>query len=389
MTQTVKRETKSSSIVKIVAILSAIVAGLSFLSFLLNPEGILSRGLSFFFFILAVIAGGTIIALVSAAIWMKQAKGNSGFKKYIIVVFIISIISVSGVVISQVRQRAQYQTIDVEGIERQYRMYIPRSYDGVEAVPLLLALHGGMGSAQQFEKQTGFNEIAERNGFIVVYPDGLGVFKYSLHVWNSGYIRAGIVQNTDDILFLYTLIKHLQTTYRIDLSRIYMTGHSNGGMMTYRMGGEHAEIFAAIAPVSAAIGGYASPESPYYQIPTPTQPLSVVHVHGRLDKNVLYDGGETQEGINKGRRDVSVNESIAFWVTQNNCSKTPIVEQSVNAKVILTKYVNGTDRSEVNLVTILNQNHYWDNMNRDVASERFYGQSLAEMIWTLLKQYSK
>ena len=389
MTQTVKRETKSSSIVKIVAILSAIVAGLSFLSFLLNPEGILSRGLPFFFFILAVIAGGTITALVSAAIWIKPAKGNSGFKKYIIVVFMISLISVSGVVISQVRQRAQYQTIDVEGIERQYRMYIPRSYDGVEAVPLLLALHGGMGSAQQFEKQTGFNEIAERDGFIVVYPDGLGVFKYSLHVWNSGYIRAGIVQNTDDILFLYTLIKHLQTTYRIDLSRIYMTGHSNGGMMTYRMGGEHAEIFAAIAPVSAAIGGYASPESPYYQIPTPTQPLSVVHVHGRFDKNVLYDGGETQEGINKGRRDVSVNESIAFWVTQNNCSKTPIVEQSVNAKVILTKYVNGTNRSEVNLVTILNQNHYWDNMNRDVASEQFYGQSVAEMIWTLLKQYSK
>jgi len=295
---------------------------------------------------------------------------------------------VSGVVISQVRQRAQYQTIDVEGIERQYRMYIPRSYDGVEAVPLLLALHGGMGSAQQFEKQTGFNEIAERDGFIVVYPDGLGVFKYSFHVWNSGYIRAGIGQNADDVLFLYTLIKHLQTTYRIDPSRIYMTGHSNGGMMTYRMGGEHAEIFAAIAPVSAAIGGYATSESPHYQIPTPTQPLSVVHVHGRLDKNVLYDGGETQEGINKGRRDVSVNESIAFWVTQNNCSKTPIVEQSVNAKVILTKYVNGTNRSEVNLVTILNQNHYWDNMNRDLASEQFYGQSLAEMIWTLLKQYS-
>ena len=389
MTQTVKRKTKSYNIVKIVAILSAIIAGLSFLSFLLNPEGILSRGLPFFFFILAVIASGTIIALVSAAIWIKQAKGKSGLKKYIIVVFIISLISVSGVVISQVRQRAQYQTINVEGIERQYRMYIPRSYDGVEAVPLLLALHGGMGSAQQFEKQTGFNEIAERDGFIVVYPDGLGVFKYSLHVWNSGYIRAGIGQNTDDVLFLYTLIKHLQTTYRIDLSRIYMTGHSNGGMMTYRMGGEHAEIFAAIAPVSAAIGGYASPESPYYQIPIPTQPLSVVHVHGRFDKNVLYDGGETQEGINKGRRDISVNESIAFWVTQNNCSKTPILEQSVNAKVILTKYVNGTNRSEVNLVTILNQNHYWDNMNRDVASERFYGQSLAEMIWTLLKQYSK
>jgi len=389
MTQTVKRETKSSSIVKIVAILSAIVAGLSFLSFLMNPEGILSRGLSFFFFILAVIAGGTIIALVSAAIWIKQAKGKSGFKKYIIVVFIISLISVSGVVISQVRQRAQYQTINVEGIERQYRVYIPRSYDDVEAVPLLLALHGGMGSAQQFEKQTGFNEIAERDGFIVVYPDGLGVFKYSFHVWNSGYIRAGIGQNADDVLFLYTLIKHLQTTYRIDPSHIYITGHSNGGMMMYRMGGEHAEIFAAIAPVSAAIGGYASPESPYYQIPIPTQPLSVVHVHGRFDKNVLYDGGETQEGINKGRRDVSVNESIAFWVTQNNCSKTPILEQSVNAKVILTKYVNGTDRSEVNLVTILNQNHYWDNMNRDVASERFYGQSLAEMIWTLLKQYSK
>jgi poly(3-hydroxybutyrate) depolymerase len=114
-----------------------------------------------------------------------------------------------------------------------------------------------------------------------------------------------------------------------------------------------------------------------------------VHVHGRVDRNVLYDGGETQEGINKGRRDTSVNESITFWITQNNCSKTPVLEQSVNDKVILTKYINGNNRSEVNLVTIMNQNHYWYNMNRDVASERFYGQSLAEMIWTLLKQYSK
>lgn len=329
-----------------------------------------------------------ILFLVELRKWL-YIKNDARGKKQFIGIIIGMIITLAGVEsFIYIDKIKGYQSIDVNGVKRQYRIYIPSSYSSEEEMPLLIALHGGMGDAYQIQNDYGFDPVAEKYGFIVVYPDGLGFLKYSLHAWNSGYIKAALERGTDDVLFLTTLIQSLQETYSINSSRIYMTGHSNGGMMTYRMAGEHPELFAAVAPVAASIGGKIDSSSTEYIIPTPSVPISVVHIHGKKDKNVLFEGGQTQMGIDAGRIDKSVNESLTFFINANGCSTIPTSENSTNDKITLTRFSGGSLGTEVALVTIMDAAHFWDDMSRFVADESFKdAKSLAELIWLLVKDY--
>jgi polyhydroxybutyrate depolymerase len=273
----------------------------------------------------------------------------------------------------------RYHTIQVNGIERQYQIYIPESYSPNQPVPLLLGLHGALGNADQFRRSSDFNHVAEKYGFIVVYPDGLGTTKYNYHYWNSGHISGRVTE--DDVAFLYTLIAELKTQYAIDSQRIYMVGHSNGAMMTYRMAGEHPELFAAVASVSGTIGTHSDKETVEYINPVPKTPINIVHIHGTKDEMVLYEGG-----VAKGRDFYSVNETISFWLTANNCSSTPTVVYSSNSEIKLSRYSSPINNATVTQVDLIDRTHAWSNMNKAVKAEEFKGTGLAEMIWSLLQE---
>jgi len=371
-----------------VTILAGILTILSALPFL-NLVRLMERGPNTVFFLLFCIIGFGIITIISVYFWIRQWKSKSAANKYFIAVCLIGMFGLGYMIVQNRQTRAEYHYITIDGIKRQYRVYLPTNYESGQQVPLLLALHGGSGSAKQFESYSGFNAVAEKYGFIVVYPDGIGTFEFTIHVWNSGYLESKF-EDVNDVLFLTKLIAQLKSDYSINSSLVYMTGHSNGAMMTYRMAGEHAELFAAVAPVSGSIGGKATPDSPYYQIPTPSQAISIVAVHGRQDVNVLYNGGYTESGFQVGERyDDSVNTSIQFWVDQDQCNKIPSSLNSTNNKITLDRYSNGANNTEVVLVTLNEENHFWENMNNAVSAEQFYGNSLAEMIWNLLSNYKK
>ncbi len=358
--------------------------------YLLNPTGALEQGPRYVISLWVGVAVGAAAAVVLGFFWVKSTKGWRLAKRYLLVFVVLALIGFPAYLYSSYLDHQQYRKIMVNGVERQYLIYVPTTYSSEHPVPLLLALHGGSGNAKQFEDETGFNQIAQREGFIVVYPDGLGSFKYSLHVWNSGYIKVASNMGTDDVGFLAALIANLEETYSIDTSRVYLTGHSNGGMITDRMAAEHPELFAAIAPVSSSIGGKATPNSPTYTIPTPSQPVTVIRVHGLQDQNVLYSGGYSQSGFQIGERyDDSENQSMTFWINIDKCQPTPIGTNSTNGLVTMERFVGGQDSTEVVLVTVNNENHFWGNLNKAVQSEQFNGGSLAEMIWNLLKGYSK
>jgi polyhydroxybutyrate depolymerase len=331
-----------------------------------------------------------LITLISAYFWLRQRKGKSAAHKYAYSIFFIFIFGIGYMVVDSRRTRAEYEHIIIGGLDRQYRIFLPSSYIAGKQVPLVLALHGGSGSAKQFESSSGYDAVAEKYGFIVVYPDGVGTFEFAIHVWNSGHLQNQYSENVNDVLFLTNLIAEIKADYSINSSRVYMTGHSNGAMMTFRMAGEHPEIFAAVAPVSGTIGGKATPESDDYIIPTPNYPLSIVQVHGRQDLNVMYTGGLTESGYQLGiRSDLSVNESVQFWVNNDQCNKIPTTLNSTKNKITLDRYSGGKNNTEVVLVTLNEENHFWENMNEAVKAEQFYGESLAEMIWTLLSQYTR
>ncbi|MDG6229485.1 MAG: PHB depolymerase family esterase, partial [Candidatus Thermoplasmatota archaeon] len=151
------------------------------------------------------------------------------------------------------------ESIMVDGLERSYSIHIPEGYDGSKPLPLVLVFHGGGGNANNILQTTGFNQKADEEGFLVVYPQGSGRLQNSLLTWNTGFCCGYAVENTiDDVAFIRQLIDHLQRHYPIDTKMIYATGISNGGMMTYLVGAELSDIFAAIAPVAASIGGQAT-----------------------------------------------------------------------------------------------------------------------------------
>lgn len=177
---------------------------------------------------------------------------------------------------------AQTDTITVGALERTYTLRLPSTYDGSTALPLVIAMHGGFGSGTQLENQSQLSVKAEQEGFIVVYPDGLGG-ALNIRTWNAGGCCGYAMNNDiDDVGFIDALLDTLIDAYSIDTLRIYATGMSNGGFMSYRLACELSERIAAIAPVSASMT---------IAVCEPARPVPVIGIHSYLDTSVPYLGG--------------------------------------------------------------------------------------------------
>jgi polyhydroxybutyrate depolymerase len=175
-----------------------------------------------------------------------------------------------------------HETLAVGGRQRTYRFYVPaRLPDG--PVPLLVGLHGGTGWGDQFAAATGVEGWAEANGFIVVHPDGVPVGRTRGGVWNGG-VCCGVAarEGVDDVAFIAALLDRLAQEHDIDESRIFAFGHSNGGIMSYRLACELGDRIAAVGVVAGTLGVDAC---------DPAQPVSVLHIHGTADENLPITGG--------------------------------------------------------------------------------------------------
>ncbi len=136
--------------------------------------------------------------------------------------------------------------------ERTYLLHLPLAFDGKRSLPLVVVLHGGGGNAPGAVDMTGFSEKADKEGFVVVYPNGSGRLKNRLLTWNSGNCCGyALDSSADNVGFIRVLIDELEKTRAIDPKRVYATGMSNGGMMTYRLACELSDKIAAAAPVAA------------------------------------------------------------------------------------------------------------------------------------------
>jgi polyhydroxybutyrate depolymerase len=239
-------------------------------------------------------------------------------------------------------------TLIHDGIERTYILHIPSSYDESKPVPLVVALHGGGGNAEHQRRVSGFNQLADEQGFIVVYPNGTGRFNNILLTWNGGTCCEYAVENqTDDTGFIRALIAELESKFNIDPKRIYATGMSNGAIMSYRLACEAADLFAAIAPVSGTQN---------LDTCQPSEPVSVIHFHGTADEQLPYDGGvgaKSTTGVNY----VSVSDTLAFWILRDNCPSRAGIEQ--NGDVTHLTYSPCDASTSVELYKIEGGGHAW------------------------------
>ena len=242
----------------------------------------------------------------------------------------------------------QTNTIDVAGRTREYILHVPADYGGKAQLPLVIVLHGATQGAASAERMSGMSALADKEGFIAVYPNGTG----KLPTWNAGNCCGYAESNkVDDIGFLRGLIGMLEKEYRIDPKRIYVTGISNGAMMSYRAACEMSDVVAAVAPVEGA-----------QNVPCkPSAPVSVIVFHGTADRLVPYDGGSTPYQVGPHRTDTSVAETVAFWVKQDGCSATPKRDELAGAHV--ATYSGCEKGSGVALYTIPGGHHMWPGLS--------------------------
>ena len=149
-------------------------------------------------------------------------------------------------------------TLTVNGLERTYEVYVPASATSNDRLSIVIGLHGGGGSAAQFAKSSKFRELADREGFIAVFPDGvLGTpltREIKLRTWNAGNCCGPAARDkVDDVAFLAQLASETAKRFDVPLSRVGFVGHSNGAMMTWRMACERPDVLGAAVIVAGSL----------------------------------------------------------------------------------------------------------------------------------------
>jgi polyhydroxybutyrate depolymerase len=281
--------------------------------------------------------------------------------------------------------------IRAAGFRRTYLLHVPEGYDGTTVLPLVVVIHGAFSGAKEIEARTGFSRLADREGFIAVYPNGIGLFGLLRH-WNSGHCCAKARKDgIDDVGFIETVIDEVAAGMEVDRDRIYLVGHSNGGMLAYRIAAERSDLVAAVAPVSATIGGKPSEKEPEWVIPEPLAPVPVIVIHGDADEHVPYDGGSGTQ-TKGGATAISVRRSVEFWVRANGCEPKDTIERHPDGAYSRETWTGCTSSADVELLTLHGWEHDWPGpyftakLSEDAA---FHGFDAAEIIWDFFRQHSR
>lgn len=201
--------------------------------------------------------------------------------------------------------------------DRPFDVFVPTGYDPATPMPLMLMLHGYTGTGDRQESYVQFEPLAESRGFLYVTPDGTED-RSGAQFWNATDACCAFGNDPpDDAAYLMSIIEEVSAEYSVDPKAIFLAGHSNGGFMSYRMACEHADTIAGIASLAGAT--FADPADC-----SPTEPVSVLQIHGTNDDVISYNGGALL-----GNTYPSAQETVAFWATHNGCGATPSIAPDV------------------------------------------------------------
>jgi polyhydroxybutyrate depolymerase len=263
-------------------------------------------------------------------------------------------------------------------LARRYHVHLPSNYEVSNSLPLLIAFHGRLGTGEKMIKQTGFNGIADREGFIVVYPEG---FKRG---WADGRgITHADKQGVDDVAFIDKLIKVSHERFSIDSTRIYIAGHSNGGFMAQRLAFERSHQFAAVAAVAASLSELLASRC------APSRSMPILFINGTADPVTPYEGGR-QPG---GARVLSVEDTVKMWANFNGCKKSPEVQEihglDSSPLVSVFTYAPCQNHTRVKLYRIEGGGHVWpgepESLSKSEVGKMNREIDASEEIWRFFK----
>lgn len=276
--------------------------------------------------------------------------------------------------------------LEVNGIQRIYYFYSPKAQLN-KNIPLVLVFHGGQGNGLKVSQQTAFNDIADKQGFAVAYPN-------SIKYWNDGRNTTGTSKNDTD--FVLKLIEHLVKTENIDQQRVYATGPSNGGMFTLRLACELSNDVAAFAPVIASF------PVAYREKCKPGRPVPVMMINGTKDTFIPWDGGSIRKGAKRGvgGEVVPVPDTAEFWRKHNGCSETskvteiPDSDRNDGTTVKVVSYSDCSGSGSLEWVQVKGGGHTWPGtklQKRPFVAKMMGAVSqdinASQMIWDFFKNY--
>jgi polyhydroxybutyrate depolymerase len=240
-------------------------------------------------------------------------------------------------------------TIQSGGVSRVYHIHVPAAYDSSKPSPLLFAFHGAGGTGIGMAKLSKMNRESDKQGSIVVYPDGL-----QRH-WNDGRIRYATQRHQDDVGFVRDILKKLENEMNIDKARIYVCGMSNGGLFSQRLICEVPDIFAAAASVAATF--------PADNSIAPSKPFSIMYMLGKDDPIMPFEGGDIRIFRQSRGKVLSGDQSVATWVKYDDCPLIPSVstygERGANLSIDSKTYGPGKSGSEVVYCVVQGGGHCW------------------------------
>jgi len=253
-------------------------------------------------------------------------------------------------------------------VTREYLVYVPASYDGSTAVPLMLNFHGFGGYMQQHMQTADMRSLADAEQFLLVYPQGtlLDGFPH----WNTAPPGGDNKSSADDLGFMDALLASLTNTYNIDANRVYATGYSNGADFTYTLACYRSDKITGIAPVSGLMDS--EPET----YCTPSHPTSVIIMHGTADFDRPYDGYPGYL--------LSIPATIAYWNAQNNISGEATTTTFTNGGNAIERlqYTGGTGGAALTHYKVIGGGHIWFNFSDE-------GVSANRLIWNFLSQFNR
>ncbi|MEO1050052.1 MAG: PHB depolymerase family esterase [Bacteroidota bacterium] len=262
------------------------------------------------------------------------------------------------------------------GDARDYLVHLPSNYyEATNTFPLILAFHGGSGSPAGFAENTQLNSTADKHGFIVVYPGGFA--PNGIRTWNAGSCcgpNTDGSRSTDDVGFVSRLIDELVQGFNVDDKRVYATGTSNGGMLTYRLLCELSHKIAAIAPNAAADVFFG--ECPNLEA------RPILHTHSKLDEIVSIDGSASPLGFEVP----ALSETLGKWQTRFGCDSSSVL--FIDEPLYQAFRYNGCqDNTEILYYITEDGGHSWPGgtTGADPASNAFMNN---ELIWDFFSRYA-
>lgn len=298
---------------------------------------------------------------------------TSALQKTLCFLFLLILWSCAG----QVSAQTLTQTLNVDRFERSYDIYLP-DYQGTQKLPLIIALHGGLGNGTNMAEMTGLNQVADSGPFVVAYPDGTGGLRRLMkdrRTWNAGACCGiAVKKNIDDISFISLMIDQIAKEFPVDPGKVYVTGISNGAMLAYRLACEIPDKIAGIIPVAGTLAINECPAG---------NTVPVLHIHGDADHNVPFDGGQGSKSI-AGVSHRSIPDTVQIMTESRNCA-SPVVEDH---GTYTEHSYQCEDGAPFKLVVIKGGGHSWPGGTRLSSAQSTTDYSASRETWLFAQQDS-